>query len=709
MLEVFVYSVIILAGYQGFVLVRRWGRAYRLHALMLGADSVVALLAASLMSQEGSERTGELLGTVAVLAYVFLVMVPALLRSLAQQALMRDRIGLALRLLKFREYLQPGLPSQRERETVQTIAQVRAGMADQALTALNAERRAIEEPILRRALDERIVLTLLYARRLPDAAAHFERTLDAVAGPTSAKLLVELVRAYGELGDFDGAARVLGRLEESLGTSEPPVLLLLYRARLSFLAPLGRVAEVEAMLSPPGAMGDMSAAARSYWIGVAKLSRGDREGARVLLAEAVKRAGRDQRARELAETALARVDRAPFEIVSLSGETLALADKIGQLVAAPSAEARMANRFRRVARGAAPVTLSLIAVNVLVAVAVRLLLGPSEEDAVLLRAGANFKPAVAAGEWFRLLTSTVLHAGPVHLLVNMLGLWVLGRFVEPVFGRVRFFAIYLLAGWAGAGASFALGRGVLSVGASGALMGLLGAAIIDLVLHRRAYPEGWRRSILEVLLVVAIVQLVIDLQVEMIDQSAHLGGFLSGGLLGALISPRGRPGSTRAIRMVAALLVVVSVVGLGHASWGLSRKLWPGRWERWAAEGVSIEVPASWTPLDQGTLIAPEIGSGATISLGVGSVEEIQAALKDTLPSAREATDLAAPPGWRAFQDTHEVRTPQETRSFFIFFFAQEGTLRSPIIILRVPVAGAPAMRAILPRLLASASVVLGA
>ena len=124
------------------------------------------------------------------------------------------------------------------------------------------------------------------------------------------------------------------------------------------------------------------------------------------------------------------------------------------------------------------------------------------------------------GEWWRPLTSGFLHIGPVHLLFNMLALYVLGRDLEPVLGRVRFLAIYLVALLGGAAAVMLFGAPNVPVaGASGAVFGLMGGLAV--VLRRMRFPLG------QVIGLIAI-NVVISLVIPGISILGHIGGLLVG-------------------------------------------------------------------------------------------------------------------------------------------------------------------------------------
>src|SRR5262249_30622157 len=119
--------------------------------------------------------------------------------------------------------------------------------------------------------------------------------------------------------------------------------------------------------------------------------------------------------------------------------------------------------------GSIPATMVIVAANLVVYGLISWLLGSSETPWPLQRARANLKVAVRAGEWWRLWSATLLHVGPLHLGVNMLSLWWLGRLVEQMFGSLRFAAIYVLAGLGGSVASLYFGGPGTSAGASGAI------------------------------------------------------------------------------------------------------------------------------------------------------------------------------------------------------------------------------------------------
>ena len=189
------------------------------------------------------------------------------------------------------------------------------------------------------------------------------------------------------------------------------------------------------------------------------------------------------------------------------------------------------------------VTYALLAANVGVWLLTELAGGSQNRD-VLLRFGAMVGLNIASGEYWRLLSATFLHSGLMHLLFNSFGLFIFGQQMERIYGRSRFLLIYLLAGLAGSVASYALNISLsensISVGASGAVFGLVGAMTAFFASHRDRLGEMGRQS-LTGLLFIAGINLVIGLVSPGVDNFAHAGGFAGGFLIGLAYSPNYRP------------------------------------------------------------------------------------------------------------------------------------------------------------------------
>jgi rhomboid protease GluP len=180
---------------------------------------------------------------------------------------------------------------------------------------------------------------------------------------------------------------------------------------------------------------------------------------------------------------------------------------------------------------------------------------------VLHRIGAVHGSDLLAGEWWRLLTSGLVHVGGLHLAVNMFALASVGSVAEGLWGRWRFAGLYLLAGLAGACCAMALHPTALTAGASGAIWGVMMAVVAWLVRYREHLPpdvvSSWLRRLALVIGVNALVSFVPG-----ISWQGHLGGAVAG-FFGAIFLDLTRPGANRrqlAIGLggLAALLAVMA-------------------------------------------------------------------------------------------------------------------------------------------------------
>lgn len=140
-----------------------------------------------------------------------------------------------------------------------------------------------------------------------------------------------------------------------------------------------------------------------------------------------------------------------------------------------------------------------------------------------------FEPiGVATGEWWRIVTGGFLHAGLFHLGMNMLLLWLLGSQLEPVLGRARFAALYLACLVAGSFGALVVSPTAGTVGASGAVFGLMGAAVVA---QRRSGIDVWRNGIGGLVL----INLMLTFAVPGIAIGAHVAGLVGGVIVGALV------------------------------------------------------------------------------------------------------------------------------------------------------------------------------
>lgn len=157
--------------------------------------------------------------------------------------------------------------------------------------------------------------------------------------------------------------------------------------------------------------------------------------------------------------------------------------------------------------------------------------GGSTNSQTLLKYGANLDVLVKNGEYYRLFTCIFLHIGIMHLLCNMYSLYIIGREVENLFGKIKYIIIFILSGIFGSIMSLAFTHNTISAGTSGAIFGLLGA-LLYFGMHYRTYlGEAIKRSIIPII----VVNLIIGFFAEGIDLAAHIGGLVGGVLVAMMV------------------------------------------------------------------------------------------------------------------------------------------------------------------------------
>jgi len=194
--------------------------------------------------------------------------------------------------------------------------------------------------------------------------------------------------------------------------------------------------------------------------------------------------------------------------------------------------------FERGMRAVPPLTIALILINGLV-FAWELATGALGSEAAIVAAGALSQARVFAGEVWRLGTAPFLHGGPDHLIGNVVALYIVGMACEHALGPPRTGLVYGVSALSGAGLSVPLSPGP-SVGASGAVFGVMAAVVVVLYRHQhRFYVRDKRIGF--VLLVWGLYQVATGFLTPFIDNFAHIGGALGGAAVASVLEPRLTP------------------------------------------------------------------------------------------------------------------------------------------------------------------------
>jgi rhomboid protease GluP len=237
---------------------------------------------------------------------------------------------------------------------------------------------------------------------------------------------------------------------------------------------------------------------------------------------------------------------------------------------------------------AKPVVTYVLLGIITVVFGVEVALGGLTSTRILVPMGAQINLLVWQGQYWRLLTSMVMHSGVTHYLFNAWALYSLGRDIESFYGSLRFIAIYVLSGLFGGLAYYLLGAPqtalVPSAGASGAIFGIIGAELAFWLRNRLLFGDFGKQRLINLAILVGI-NVVFGVSTPGINNLAHMGGLVSGFALAWVLTPRygvtwtwdefgqkprlvdrNPPWSQVAI-VIAAVILLIAGLSLGDQRW----------------------------------------------------------------------------------------------------------------------------------------------
>jgi rhomboid protease GluP len=223
--------------------------------------------------------------------------------------------------------------------------------------------------------------------------------------------------------------------------------------------------------------------------------------------------------------------RAPYD------ERAAIASRLGWLNKEMGDNRSAQRYFGRARTGVFRPLATYVIIAITVVSSLYALYGPSPSSDLLGNFLVLDKHAVQAGEYWRLLTVTLIHGSLIHLGFNMYALYIIGPLAEALYGRAAYVAIYLLAALGGSIASYLLNVSP-AVGASGAIFGLFGLVFVSVYVHKPALARQARAMTSQIGMLI-VLNLFLGFVIPGIDYMAHIGGLITGGWLGFVIPPRG--------------------------------------------------------------------------------------------------------------------------------------------------------------------------
>ena len=234
---------------------------------------------------------------------------------------------------------------------------------------------------------------------------------------------------------------------------------------------------------------------------------------------------------------------------------------------------------------------------------------PAVENGVaLFRLGALYAPAVRDGDIWRIGSYAFLHIGWIHLLFNAYALWILAPQLEITFGSNQTLGLFCATAIAGGAASaiwsVRTGGAHLAAGASGGIFGLFGATVALYFRVRKRLPEPVRRGIIRAIAINLLINLAIALKAP-VDNAAHLGGLLSGALLG-LAAPLMR-GEPRPWHAIARALLLASALALAAMEGAAVARAVKPHTRTLQGPGIEAQVPWLLVPMKPGVAYLPGV------------------------------------------------------------------------------------------------------
>ncbi|MEG0021553.1 MAG: rhomboid family intramembrane serine protease [Bacilli bacterium] len=198
------------------------------------------------------------------------------------------------------------------------------------------------------------------------------------------------------------------------------------------------------------------------------------------------------------------------------------------------------------------VTKIILVINIVVYL-LSLIIGPN----AVLQFGSNFKPYVVNGEFYRLITAAFIHVNLLHFLFNNYALYIIGPQVENFFGKTRYIIIYLGSAILGNMLSLCFNADTPSIGASGAIFGILGA-LLYFGYHYRVYLDGVIKSQIVPLIV---LNLLIGFTSPTIDNAAHIGGLIGGFLVSMAVGVKYKSKKPEIVNGIVLTLLFTAFLG----------------------------------------------------------------------------------------------------------------------------------------------------
>ena len=450
-------------------------------------------------------------GTIGMLLVVPSIFIPLASLQYNQRLFYKQQFRKVYHVSRFIRFLHPFDGWLEQAEIYKAIDLIDRGHAGEAAEIVERHKKP-DDPMHRWLHANYLKST----ERFEELIEWFQQTLGQDKLANYPEIIINYFVALGETGQTETLAKEFERLKPVLNNiAFKPHLNI---ARLYLFAFTGNRSALEREFS--GSLALMPQESKDFWLATADMTSGNVEEAN----ETFNRL-KDSPKHMTRQVCRRRLDF-PLHKQELSPPLEEVADKEIQAISDEKTfeEPISFTKHKRKAYGTYALMGAIVAGYLM-----EILYGGSQDIATLYRLGAMVSPG-NPGEWWRALTSMFLHFGPAHFALNLLGLYLMGPYLENITGTFRFLLIYLISGFGAMFLApvFSNQPTILLVGASGSLMGILGATALILGSNARTDKSGPAKKSLRVIIAILVFQFIIDAITPQISQAAHMLGIFMG-------------------------------------------------------------------------------------------------------------------------------------------------------------------------------------
>ncbi len=459
--------------------------------------------------------------------WLILYLLPQVGMRMIQRLLFQQKYARARAWLRLTSWLHPSNMTREWSTILQSFQMIREGKGKEIETELEKYRDG-KNPVHRPIYS--------YFLMVSGKNREFLEWVSESIGEENLHRYPDLVPTYllslGETGRLETLVSAFPRFRKLFST--PAAASFLGLCRLYYFAYTGRREQVDMVFSGP--LSAFTPERKTFWLAVADQAAGETGKAMDTMHGLLEKENA-----HLQEVYITRhLETTVTPVTGLGPDLEAEIEKEAELL-------RQESKFTDVVGGARhrerkPLMTYIMMGLILLGFAVQLYRGSATDPEIAFRLGAMVKWPGHMGEWWRTVTSLFLHFGPLHLLLNLVSLFLIGPYAERFLGKIRWLTVYLVSGCTAMYLAAEVARGrILLTGASGSIMGLMGVSIF--ILLRGLIVEKARvasRSLYLLGLILAI-QILNDISTPKISLSAHIFGLIAGFLAALVLYPgRGR-------------------------------------------------------------------------------------------------------------------------------------------------------------------------